>query len=122
MQTTFTNHLHALQHDRFALQTLSQSEFYQFYSWLLASFAKTPDDNTWYLLGTDGCHLCEQSMAMINILNLQNNDINIVELDIMEGGDEIINVLGASIPMLLTSKTLLCYPFGIMDVLTLLQS
>ncbi|WP_066801266.1 glutaredoxin family protein [Moraxella oblonga] len=122
MQTTFTNWLYALQHNRFALQALSQSDFYQFYATLLAGFAKTPDDKTWYLIGTEGCHLCEKSMAMINTLNLQNNDINIVELDIMEGGDEIINALGASIPILLTPKTLLCYPFGIMDVLMLLQS
>lgn len=119
MQTTFTNQLHALKNDRFALQSLSQPEFDQFYRELLASFSKTPDGKTWYLIGTDGCHLCEQSMAMIKTVNLQNHHAKIVTLDIIESTDEIINALGASIPVLVTPKKLLCYPFGVMDVLAL---
>lgn len=119
MQTTFTNQLHALKNDRFALQSLSQPEFDQFYRELLASFSKTPDGKTWYLIGTDGCHLCEQSMAMIKTVNLQNHHAKIVTLDIIESTDEIINALGASIPVLVTPKKLLCYPFGVMDILAL---
>lgn len=117
MQTTFTNQLHALKNDRFALQSLSQSKFDSFYTKLLASFQMTPDDKRWYLIGTDGCHLCTQSQQMINALLLHHPSISLVVLDIMDSHDEVIEALGASIPVLITPKQMLCYPFGIMDVL-----
>lgn len=119
MQTTFTNQLHALKHDRFALQSLNQAEYDQFYTTLLANFAKLPDETTWYLIGTDGCHLCTQSMDMIKSIHLQNHHINVIELDIMDGTELVLNALGASIPVLVTPKKLLCYPFGVLDILAL---
>lgn len=119
MSTTFISHLNALKNDRFALQSLTELEFCGFYAELLVNFSKLPDGKTWYLIGTDGCHLCEQSINMLKRLNMQSNNINIEILDIIDGSDEVVEALGVSIPVLLTPKSVLCYPFGVMDVMAL---
>lgn len=121
MHTTFTNQLHALKSDRFALQSLSLSEFAQFYADLLASFDITPTATAWYLVGTEGCHLCEQSKFVINTVQLLNPHITLIELDLIDGTNEVLDALGASIPILMTPKNMLCYPFGVMDVLALMK-
>lgn len=121
MSTTFISHLNALKNDRFALQSLTELEFRRFYAELLVNFSKLPDGKTWYLIGTDGCHLCEQSMAMIQMVNSQNHHIKVVMLDIIDSTDDVINALGASMPVLITPKKILCYPFGIMDILALMN-
>lgn len=121
MSTIFISRLNALKNDRFALQSLTELEFHGFYAELLVNFSKLPDGKTWYLIGTDGCHLCEQSMAMIKMVHLQNPHTKVVMLDIINSTDDVINALGASMPVLITPKKILCYPFGIMDILALMN-
>lgn len=119
MHTAFTSQLHALKSDRFALQSLNQSEFAQFCDDLLASFDLTPTADAWYLVGTEGCHLCEQSKFVINTVQSQHPHITLIELDIIDSTEAVLEVLGASIPILITPKKMLCYPFGVMDVMAL---
>lgn len=111
----FVNYLQDLSTNRFALNALNKDEFYAFYCWLLAQF-NINTTNQWYLLGTDGCHLCH-----IAHQSIQDSQHNAIYLELMNANDMVIHQLGKLIPILLTPYGLLCYPFGIMDVINIAQ-
>lgn len=109
----FITHLTALRQDRFALNALPTQSYHAFLSTLLAHLSHD-DINTWYLLGTDGCHLCDDTAMLMQRLN-----IDYVFVDIADADELIIDSLGQMIPIVLTAQGVLCYPFGIMDLMTL---
>ena len=103
--------------DRFALSGLAPDEFGRFYYKLIGAFGYTA--STWYLIGTDSCHLCEQAQG---VLHQACPDTPITILDLVNAPDDIICALGRHIPILLTPHVIRAYPFGIMDVMALVQT
>lgn len=77
----------------------------------------------WYLLGTDGCHLCETTYALLLTHQKRFELPNILVLDILDFYDkydkQFVECLSSFIPILITPTQFLCYPFGIMDILAL---
>ncbi|MEE4252096.1 MAG: glutaredoxin family protein [Alcanivoracaceae bacterium] len=68
------------------------------------------------LLTTAGCHLCEQAQQIIARAAPQ---VDIVLVDIAED-DALIEQYGEIIPVLRFAQTELCWPFGLLDVRSLL--
>ncbi|MFB6349319.1 hypothetical protein ACFBZI_07790 [Moraxella sp. ZJ142] len=111
---------------------LSQTDNTALIAKILSSFYRQPiddqsvganDPNTWYLIGTDGCHLCDKSHAVIKqAFATTSNAPTLQLLDLANASDEqLIDALGVLIPVLITKTRLLCYPFGVMDILSLLH-
>ncbi|MCL1623769.1 hypothetical protein M2R47_05885 [Moraxella sp. Tifton1] len=116
----FSTHLTNLAHDRFALTQLKPQEFANLYHQIINSFNITADGQDWYLIGTDGCHLCDEIASLLHQIKQTRPLPHIHHLELIDSQDDtVINGLGVLIPILLTPKQLLCYPFGIMDILTL---
>ena len=70
----FIKYLQNLTDDRFALTCLDHNEYRTFHALLLATFTDSDSQQIihssnptadWYLLGTDGCHLCHASHALL---------------------------------------------------------
>lgn len=80
-------------------------------------------DNTqsWYLLGTEGCHLCDEVAQFLNMNAHRLVLPPILILDIMDFLDseksEFMKQASPFIPILITPSDFLCHPFGIMDIL-----
>lgn len=109
----FINQLHALSANRFALNDLSYDEYQGFLGTLLSYFNQT-NLHRHYLIGTDGCHLCDDVQILACRVGL---DLTVLELS--DADDVLIDTLGVMIPILVTPNALLCYPFGVMDLLNL---
>ncbi|MDO4699511.1 MAG: hypothetical protein Q4A69_02335 [Moraxella sp.] len=112
---TFVKQLQELSNNRFALNTLTADAFDEFYRQLLATFHLAPS-RQWYLIGTEGCHLCQLAWQMLHASNTAHD---IMYLELTDSTDVVIDHLGWLIPILLTPKGLLCHPFGIMDIVQL---
>ncbi|VEG13628.1 Uncharacterised protein [Moraxella cuniculi] len=85
---------------------------------ILACFTTTHAAKTWYLLGTDGCHLCQIATQTVNqALSIITNPPTLATLDLSDSSDLLlVDMLGSSIPILIANNRLLCYPFGLMDI------
>lgn len=122
----FINNLDNLSKDRFALNHLDGANFYQFYGDFLSQFGIIPTNSSqdWYLIGTDGCHLCDNINTLLAQISSSNTLPNYHTLDITHANDAeiLINHIGTMIPLLLTPTRLLCYPFGVMDIISLTHS
>lgn len=122
----FINHLDNLSKDRFALNHLDGATFYQFYGDFLSQFDITPTNNSqdWYLIGTDGCHLCDNINTLLAQISSNTTLPSHHILDITHANDAetLIKHIGVMIPLLLTPTRLLCYPFGVMDIISLTYS
>lgn len=80
------------------------------------------DDKSWYLLGTDGCHLCDHAKALIKTAAQSYPLPTVIVLDLADAIDErLVDLLGKHIPILLTKQQMLCYPFGLMDITQLVM-
>lgn len=123
----FIHYLQGLVDNRFILSGLSDEKFDQFHDKFLKSFNEKSISNhkihqsnpaqDWYLIGTDGCHLCEDSYTLLTQIQLIHPNIPTIHvLDVIDASDEIINTMGRIVPLLLTPKQLLCHPFGVMDI------
>lgn len=77
----------------------------------------------WRLLGTDGCHLCDEMDAFLQQQAVRFDLPPIVRLEILDflskDDKKIFEQLSHFIPILITPHDFLCYPFGVMDILTL---
>lgn len=127
----FIKHLQKLTNDRFALTCLDHDEYRTFHALLLATFTDLDSQQIihssnptadWYLLGTDGCHLCHASHALLTQVRVIYPHMPTVYVLELTGSDELIDHLGMLIPILITPTCLLCYPFGVMDVIHLLPN
>lgn len=102
--------------DRHALKHLSVDDFRALRHEIL-TVMNAACDGSWHLLGTDGCHLCEQAQTLIHTAAATYQLPQVVPLDLIHTTDErLIDLLGWHIPILLTDKQMLCCPFGLMDV------
>lgn len=109
----FIKYLQQLSTNRFALNVLSGHEYQDFLHTLLAHFHQQKA-NQYYLIGTDGCHLCDDVMTLCQRIGL-----NVTALELSDANDVLIDTLGLMIPILVTPTALLCYPFGVMDLMAL---
>ncbi|STY87403.1 Uncharacterised protein [Moraxella ovis] len=114
----FINQLTDLSKNRFALDTLSNEQFFEFYQTLLSNF-NINLGNDWYLIGTDGCHLCDEVYALLGQIGRIRPLPFVHRVDVMNADELVIETLGVVIPILVTPARLLCYPFGAMDIMTL---
>lgn len=93
---------------------------------LYQSFADPQNPAQWYLVGTDGCHLCDDAYALLTAHAPRLTLPNIFYLDVLAIYDnydkKLAEYLSSFIPILITPSDFLCYPFGIMDILALKQS
>ena len=108
--------------DRHALSRLPKETYQHIYAQILAALGVT--NQGWYLLGTEGCHLCHNIQAIIeHALAMTAVPIVFRVLDLADSQDEaLIDALGVYIPILLTQDQMILYPFGLMDVMNLLKS
>ena len=108
--------------DRHALSRLPKETYQHIYAQILAALGVT--NQGWYLLGTEGCHLCHNTQAIIeHALAMTAAPIVFRVLDLADSQDEaLIDALGVYIPILLTQDQMMLYPFGLMDVMNLLKS
>ncbi|STY93169.1 hypothetical protein [Moraxella bovis] len=127
----FIKYLQKLTNDRFGLTCLAHNEYRTFHALLLATFTgldsqqiiHTSNPTTdWYLLGTDGCHLCHTSHALLTQARAIHPRMPAIHVLDLADSEELIDHLGTLIPILITPTRLLCYPFGIMDIVHLLSN
>lgn len=114
----FIKYLQNIKNHRFSLDTLEAQQFDIFYHQLLATFGIDTPNHQLYLIGTQDCHLCHLAVADIErACQYTNTNAPIIKLDLIDSHDIVIDTLGTMIPVLLTPKRLLCYPFSIMDII-----
>lgn len=111
-------HLSNLANNRHALNRLASDEFELLRHDLLDCLQVDIDTQAWYLIGTDGCHLCQDASVWINfVLQTQANAPILHQLEIMDTTDiSLLDTMGKYLPILITPNKLLCYPFSMMDV------
>lgn len=115
-------HLSNLKNNRHALNQLNVHEFQSLRHELLSCLHADINEQTWYLIGTDGCHLCQDAHTWMSfVLKTQPNPPTLTRLEIMNTKDiTLLDTLGKYIPILITPTKLLCYPFSVMDINQLL--
>ena len=113
--------LEQLSDDRHALSKLPKQAYQPIHAQILATLGAANQD--WYLLGTEGCHLCHSAQAVIEqALAMTTTPMTFGVLDLADSQDEsLIDALGAHIPILITQDQMILYPFGLMDVMNLLN-
>lgn len=70
----------------------------------------------WYLYGTVGCHLCENAKNIL-IQAQSVTDFDWAYVDIADFDNPLTHKWANKIPVLVTPKRTLFYPFSIMDIL-----
>ncbi len=112
-----------LGHDRYVLRHMETTEFSVLRHQILAAL-QSSDEQAWYLLGTDGCHLCHEAQSIIETAATVCTQMpTVCVLDLADTADErLVDLLGRHIPILMTDSQLLCYPFGLMDIIPLASS
>lgn len=105
----FINQIIALSKNRFSLNTLDSEQFYKFYQTLLSNFDVILNDS-WYLIGTDGCHLCDIAESIYHQAILINSLPKLYTLDLadIKEPNPLVDILGVMIPIILTPSNLLC--------------
>jgi hypothetical protein len=81
----------------------------------LAAQCPDLDADTWWLLGTAGCHLCEVAESLIQRLQMVT-PVSYQLLDIVRLTEDDMSAFATEIPVLLTPKARLNYPFSILDL------
>ncbi len=73
------------------------------------------DSGAWWLLGTEGCHLCDIAENLIvqlqSVLPTAYQKLDIIDLD-----ELTMMEFSTKIPVILTSNARLDYPFSILDL------
>lgn len=77
--------------------------------------------DTWWLFGTDGCHLCETVQKELTLIKKSYAISPIQIVDIIDLNESLLTAMATHIPILITPKAVLNYPFGMMDMIGLLD-
>ncbi|UXZ04507.1 hypothetical protein [Moraxella nasicaprae] len=112
-----------LSQDRFAL-TRQHQGFDDVRQYLMHALSAPHSSSDWLLIGTDGCHLCDTAWHTIHTAShTAPHPPTIIKLDLADSHDpRLIDTLGTLIPILVTPMQLLCYPFGVLDIIKLLST
>lgn len=73
------------------------------------------DETAWWLLGTSGCHLCEQAEHTLRLFS-SVNPVTIQKVDIADFDEQLMDQFATLIPVILTPTTQINYPFSVMDL------
>lgn len=73
----------------------------------------------WWLLGTSGCHLCDEAAQVLSQLAAVY-PVTYQPIDIADFDEDLMMVFATSIPVILTPSQRLDYPFSVMDLQRLL--
>ncbi len=75
--------------------------------------------DTWWLLGTSGCHLCDIATQLLTQFQ-SVQPIAYKQVDIANFDESLMMEFATTIPVILTPSKRLNYPFSIMDLQRLL--
>lgn len=75
--------------------------------------------DTWWLLGTSGCHLCDIATQLLTQFQ-SVQPIAYKQVDIANFDESMMMEFATTIPVILTPSKRLNYPFSIMDLQRLL--
>lgn len=86
---------------------------------LLTSYNHPLSDEGLWLIGTDGCHLCDNAQALYDLARRANPLPELILLELLDFEDEVQQVFAHHIPVLISTKKMLVHPFGLMDIVSL---
>ena len=75
-------------------------------------------EKTWFLLGTMGCHLCDEVEEMLRLF-CGVTPVDVQKVDIADLDNSLMMQFATLIPVILTKDHQLSYPFSIVDLQTL---
>ena len=75
--------------------------------------------DTWWLLGTSGCHLCDIATQLLTQFQ-SVQPIAYKQVDIANFDESLMMEFATTIPVILTPSKRLNYPFSVMDLQRLL--
>lgn len=75
--------------------------------------------DTWWLLGTSGCHLCDIATQLLTQFQ-SVQPIAYKQVDIANFDESMMMEFATTIPVILTPSKRLNYPFSVMDLQRLL--
>lgn len=75
------------------------------------------DERAYWLIGTDGCHLCDLAWDSCQQA-MMGSDSLVIKVELLDFYDEIVSALACHIPVLVKQKDLLAYPFGVLDIIS----
>lgn len=73
------------------------------------------DKNTWVLLGTLGCHLCDTAEEMLNQFSTVY-PIQFIKVDITDLHEDLMSEFTDIIPVILLPNCVISYPFSVADL------
>ena len=116
----FIHQLQNLRQNRFFANKLPQKSYQIFYQTLLKYLNPQIhlDPQNKYLVGTDGCHLCDDAKNIL-LTAQKTHPFAFTVLDLADADEWLMNEIYTIIPFFITPQTILCYPFGIMDIVFL---
>lgn len=116
----FIHQLQNLRQNRFFADKLPQKSYQIFYQTLLKYLNPQThlDPQNKYLVGTDGCHLCGDAKNIL-LTAQKTYPFAFTVLDLADADEWLMNEIYTIIPFLITPQKILCYPFGIMDIVFL---
>lgn len=77
--------------------------------------ATAPKDKVW-LIGTEGCHLCETAYREYQMLAQRQSLPELCVLEVLDFDSKIMAIVAPHIPVLVGFDRLLVYPFGLLDM------
>lgn len=81
--------------------------------------ATLPDTHAW-LIGTQGCHLCDEAYQQYQLAQRVAPLPDVLVLDVIEfAPSTLTTAISHAIPILVLPNRILCYPFGLMDIVQL---
>lgn len=80
-----------------------------------ATFNTSDYHDKWWLLGTTGCHLCDEAERLIECFQAVQ-PIDFQKIDIADFGEALMMQFATTIPVLLTTTKGLNYPFSVLDL------
>lgn len=70
---------------------------------------------TWLLLGTKGCHLCDEADNMLRLFT-SVTPVKVSKVDIADFEEKFMMQFATIIPVILTPTQQLNYPFSVVDL------
>lgn len=74
-------------------------------------------ETSWFLLGTVGCHLCDEAEKTLRLF-CSVNPISIIKVDIADFEEAFMMQFATIIPVVFTPSQQLNYPFSVADLMT----
>lgn len=88
---------------------------------LQASVGGSLDPDCSWLIGTEDCHLCTLAQADYLTASAAHALPALQAVDVLGFEPTLMALIAPNIPVLITKETLLVYPFGLMDIIALVQ-